>query len=793
MVDTIFHPNDVRGTMEVSDIPAWQQRMLAQKRDNGTMAVDRDFIRRHIVKIVKFFNDSIIELCPTNEEIIPCMLTDDDFVVRTGDVARLKKAIEDGDCLHPNQVKTMVKTLYEMRANPGKSGIIIGAMQSGKTMTGLSLLFVPPITYLLSKNLCLYPIFLTTNQNSHFSQTMSDYNLFMSLYGGLKVIVDDEAVLLHDYYGDDKTTKRQIDSSKDAKFREEPNVENYNESILRNRFNIITEDIDIFHKRVAGNTVKKLNTLNSKAMALGYTLFYIIDEPQFGASEKNGTCVMKEIFGEMMKSFADTDTHHIFIGLSATPFGFTQADNIFKVRQFIGDNYTGLNMFEGQPIDPTIKVKIPSVFSFKEVSDLIEDDFDDIRHYMGLSSEKQFETWVTKNDYDGSNIDTMAIAKEMFYNMLDKILFNNIDPSDLTSVGMCVRFCSKRAKTEEIIESLELTKMFDVIRFYDDNHCGMRIKDIIANRPNKNKPFMIVVVAKARMGDSFPNSVELFVDFTNEASDINALLQGLFGRSCGYGKERSKVVMSDKSAAMLRMYVETKGFTTKPASRHTERLEGKYGRGKPITMLKLDRQLSPKIAAFVDDVQATLVQLYPKMSEKRASLQNIRRNTDTYVNIFDLMDRHDMWSYVVENHQSLFPKYSHVFMARPGVKVDHTTADGENIKLSYEMKGRGSCTVTLRSSDALHLRPRGTTRNVKLNVMEPQINLIKLDDNGNVITDKRPGLWTVHMVSIPLVRPSKIVVPKVAHVPTEESIVRYFCTDAQKAKFDKLRKAKRAA
>jgi hypothetical protein len=60
------------------------------------------------------------------------------------------------------------------------------------------------------------------------------------------------------------------------------------------------------------------------------------------------------------------------------------------------------------------------------------------------------------------------------------------------------------------------------------------------------------------MGDQFPSDVRYFIELSQKASDLNALLQGLVGRSCGYGKD-SLVILSDQNDRILDAYVATHG------------------------------------------------------------------------------------------------------------------------------------------------------------------------------------------------------------------------------------------
>ena len=70
------------------------------------------------------------------------------------------------------------------------------------------------------------------------------------------------------------------------------------------------------------------------------------------------------------------------------------------------------------------------------------------------------------------------------------------------------------------------------------------------------------------MGDQFPKDVQYFIEFSQRASDLNSLLQGLIGRACGYGK-KSLVILSNRNQQVLDAYVATHGDYVITPSRHS--------------------------------------------------------------------------------------------------------------------------------------------------------------------------------------------------------------------------------
>jgi hypothetical protein len=96
----------------------------------------------------------------------------------------------------------------------------------------------------------------------------------------------------------------------------------------------------------------------------------------------------------------------------------------------------------------------------------------------------------------------------------------------------------------------------------------MTVKQVIANRKKPHLPYLFMVTSKARMGDQFLSDVQYFIELSQRASDLNALLQGLVGRACGYGKN-SLVILSDQNHRILDAYMASHGDYVMTPSRHS--------------------------------------------------------------------------------------------------------------------------------------------------------------------------------------------------------------------------------
>src|SRR5262249_44948369 len=151
------------------------------------------------------------------------------------------------------------------------------------------------------------------------------------------------------------------------------------------------------------------------------------------------------------------------------------------------------------------------------------------------------------------------------------------------TTGICIRLVNNNVRSRRLLESLHLNRdEIEVIEYFGPDHRGQSVKRAIRQRMRPDLPFLVAVTNRARMGDAFPREVEWFLEFSNKAADLNALLQGLLGRACGYGK-RSTVVMSDENARLVEDYKRTHGDYIYTTSRHSL-VVGPFRRGAPTNL-----------------------------------------------------------------------------------------------------------------------------------------------------------------------------------------------------------------
>jgi hypothetical protein len=275
------------------------------------------------------------------------------------------------------------------------------------------------------------------------------------------------------------------------------------------------------------------------------------------------------------------------------------------------------------------------------------------------------------------------------------------------------------------------------------------------------------------MGDAFPREVEWFLEFSKKAANLNALLQGLLGRACGYGK-RSTVVMSDENAQLVEDYKREQGGYIYKTSPHSL-VVGPYRRGAPTTLIRVRRDTDdPVIKVFFDRIDREVVAKH--VIQDSATLRTYRASDGKFrtgpllriaeeLGLFDHLEGEEVRS-------RLFPTYPQFRIARADDEVPHSRLPEK--KLGYFVDENGDCRFTFRewvegTSSHGGARSRGygnadaVDRSRAGDKLEPQINMRKFNPaTGEVVDDKRlngevmvsgerrPGNWRAEMVTLPL-------------------------------------------
>jgi hypothetical protein len=700
---------------------------------------------------------------------------ENDSVRSGGGLSRVMRFLErtdDSGVLHDPQLMTALDCIGEFLTSPHRSGLVLGAMQSGKTTTSLALQFAGPTIYLLTGRR-MYPIYLITSHTSQEDQTQIELQRFLDFYGELRVYVDEQhQCRLIDYV---RTLRG------DPAFCLSPTINMYREHVLRRalRDTFVGPRLeDFIQRRAAGESIRRVADLCRRANQQGFEPLLIIDEPQYGASDRfvevegqieRRACVQLQIFQRIEEALGPDAPEHRFVGFSATPYELNGLEAVWKVKQYLSSSYRGFNYFGGEVIDADATVSPPRTLSFQEYGKANELPFlQDVSLAAYDAHPRLFGRFARKIGFAG----TQAEYRLRVENTLRAVILQMAASGTQPDVGICVRLFNANRKSHQLIENLRLGEhQIEIIEYFGSEHRGNSVKRAIQQRTRHGLPFLIAVTNRARMGDAFPRSVEWFLEFSNKASDLNALLQGLLGRACGYGK-RSTVIMSAENVRLVRDYERSQGGYIYKTSRHSL-VVGNYRRGAPTSLIRLRADANdPLLEQYFSRLQTEVVdgaviQNEGSLSTRRATgHRNYRTGPILRIaeelGLFDYLERPDV-------RERLFPTYPDFRIARARDRVQHARQPGRT--LGYTLDENGECRFTFRwTEDGEHggARSRGyggrdaSNRERAGDTLEPQVNMRKFDARtGEPIDDKKtrakpdrvPGNWQAVMVTLPLVSP----------------------------------------
>ncbi|HEV2989124.1 MAG TPA: hypothetical protein VG759_11840, partial [Candidatus Angelobacter sp.] len=537
---------------------------------------------------------------------------------------------------------------------------------------------------------------------------------------------------------------------------------------------------DFIHRRAAGDGIRRVADLCRTANSKGFSPVLLIDEPQYGASDRfvenddgaieRRPCVLVQFFNRIQEALGEDNRDHVFIGFSATPFELHDLSAVWQVRQYLKSTYTGFNFFGGRVIDANVKVTPPRTVTFSSLGDEIGIPFlsnVSLSAYSG--SQRIFDRFADKIGYEGSQSEYRTEVEAALRNAILKMVEAKCD----RPIGICLRLFNNNLRSHRLLEALCLPRnAIEVIEYYGSEYNGQSVKRAIRERKHPELPFLIVVTNRARMGDAFPREVRWFLEFSKKATDLNALLQGLLGRACGYDKQ-STVVMSDENVMLVEDYREKEGDYIYKTSRHST-VFGGYRRGAPTNILRpLLSMDDPMLRKFFARVDKEIVAPHVKQGSNTLSTSRARRGDKRgyrtgpllriaeEMGLFDYLERPDV-------RQRLFPTYPAFRIARMHDEVVGTR--DPNRKLTYTLDENGNCRFTFRrfTADGSHggVRSRGLGQRDAKNpneagdTLEPQVNLTH-DENHN---------WYCAGVTLPLVsairelRAGDVTFP-VAHSP----------------------------
>ncbi|TPM07366.1 MULTISPECIES: hypothetical protein [unclassified Mesorhizobium] len=651
----------------------------------------------------------------------------------------------------------------------------------------------------------LYPIYLITSHTSQEDQTKIELARFLDFYGELTVLVDDQRKCrLIDY------VKQKIDPF----FEYSPTINTYREHVLQQALpdTMVGPRLEDFLKRrVHGDAIRQVATLCKKANGKGYAPLLIIDEPQYGASDRfvkvddgveQRPCVMLQIFNQIDAAIGDHAGDRVFIGLSATPYELHDIDAVWKVKQYLTSSYSGFNYFGGEVIDADADVSPPRTISFARLgSELYEPFMANISLAAYDADPHVFARFANKIGYSQNQ----ELYRRDVEQTLRSAILKLIADGATASTGICIRLFNNNFRSHGLIQNLNLPKnQIDVVEYFGSDHKGQSVKRAIRARARPDLPYLIAVTNRARMGDAFPAGVEWFLEFSKKASDLNALLQGLLGRACGYGKN-STVVMSSENADLVNDYQRQHGGYIYKPSRHSY-ITGGYRRGAPTSLIRVRRDMSdPLIAKFFQRVDKEVVE--PNLIQNEAKLKARRGGTKPYRTgpLLRIADELGLFDHLEQQgvRERLYPTYPDFRIARANDEVRNSRRPDEALR--YSLDEDGNCRFTFREfvpGDNSHggARSRGygsrdaSDRDQAGDKLEPQINMRKFDpQSGAPIDDKRinghfvltamrqPGNWRAEMVTLPLLSPVRELRAGEKTYPVAHSPYSALMSDEEKA------------
>ena len=669
--------------------------------------------------------------------------------------------------LFREQIVTAVDAIVEIIESPYNLGLVLGALQSGKTTTALALQFAGPASYLVTGQK-VFPFYLTTSQNSHEEQIRNELTHFIKYYGGIDIVFDDRRCRLKNYIRGHGV---------DPVFEMTSDLDTYREFVLQG--NAHFHDIykpatldDLIHKRVRGQAIRSLAQSCQKMVRAGFTPLMIVDEPQFGASDRliriggRSTvvdCLLSQIEKEIRRKIgADADRVKA-IGLSATPFELHALQRVWTVFQRLGTSYRGFNDFGGQPIDGSVQIQPPDTLSMSDAAVQFSIPFLPNVNPSAYSRSRSFVSWAKKIGYSGSWQRYKQDCVNAIRNLVLALSQHGQKQGHVS--GICLRAINDNDRTEDLLADLQLpANQIEIVKFYGAAGKGMTVKQAIAKRVRPNLPYLFLVTSKARMGDQFPADAKYFIDFARKASDLNALLQGLVGRACGYGKD-SLVILSDPNHQVLDRYVATHGDYVATPSRHSV-VAGDGAGLATRRQLTIDRDATdPVLEAFFQDLDRQVVlptvPAGADMKPKRAPKGGRRGPVLTVAEHHHLFDHIEAKAFQKTNLRNVFGAPE---IVRRGETIPLKDTTGTTIQGGYLTDATGACRYNFRKDGfagraGIKGRGRGLrdAANSALNkgILEPSIGLRKRDPNTGDWIDNSvvAGEWVAVSVTLPLRTP----------------------------------------
>jgi hypothetical protein len=645
--------------------------------------------------------------------------------------------------------------------------LILGAMQCGKTGTSLFLDFSAPILYLATGKKH-FPIHILTNKTGQTNQTRKEREMFTALYDKIDIIYNDHITSLEEVR---KNARNLLTYHSEIlmpivqthdEFGQKIDVEELNDKI--------EEGIEFSIKENGAEKYRNLIRLDMKKTTVGkasldfaeaiqwqqrsrenkrlglvrklceiaeiedINLIFIVDEIHWGSDYnvknfdteyESGSIMLRLLMPILNDIAASKKKGHKIVGLSATPYQLCWLEDVDVVRHRLTEGYCGVNGHDGKKIDPSIEaVLAPEVLYIKDltgndfISPNIYSNIDAFNAFQKKTDEQYFADWKEYRD--------------RFEEDLKNLIENELDETSATRPkAVCLRAMNSNSGMRELIGDkktgqigLNLSPSIHV-EFYDESNTkkngGLSLKEFYAENCYQYEKVLIVVTGAMRMADqtptitvnSFGNVVPLFwscIDLTDHTRHQPALLQGLFGRLCGYGKIidglAPRYIGSVKNVDNLRKFIESNGKLVMPPGKGMS-MCGKLG-GKKLTQLDIFRSFSDKDTPIIKNMfDAIQKEIFDNVkaektgvSGRNQGLTRITRDKDNIlVPIWEILNE-TFFQHLEENSAIFFPDISKPVFLRPNEIVN-----GKKYYVFPDDPTRGK--VALRNVDKNNIKTGG--------------------------------------------------------------------------------------
>jgi hypothetical protein len=505
--------------------------------------------------------------------------------------------------LYENNIRNIVKTIGFVVMQAGKSIHAIGGAQAGKTNFEAGWQLIGPAVFVwtnasaildsrITESLIYYPILLGPPARSLEAQTRLAMENMFQMYKGLEFLSTEVPT--------DVPFPKQDGGGfirKDEFFHRYSRItwKIYETMILkRSTAGTRLELPDKFERR---STKKKMMALRDRLQRVldrrdfhsRFEVLLIVDEFHHGATddiEHDNISLMSKFMKEKLihngversiaSIMADPDVLSRAILASAT--GWPAECSVLKksseeMRLPLGDNYHGYNAFNGRVIDGSKRCTRPRVQGFSELAEQAGVPFFKYFSPKAFGSHEKF-----LQARNGMDDDSTIPASHPAYKIkaikafADTVRWMVFGKKGFVS-HVCVRLLGNNYLTESIASQVAplLEKEGISVVTWTGKKNGT-VRDLIAEEGKKsNKPLLIFVTGRARMGDDFPAEVRHFLDFVKEIGNLTALDQGLVGRACGYNKYLVKlpsgenlavgnyVWLNNEEADSVNKYIESSG------------------------------------------------------------------------------------------------------------------------------------------------------------------------------------------------------------------------------------------